>query len=182
MSDLTSTSPQTVLSKKYSLRTRIIWITISLIAGIIIAGFWNYKIVDNFGRNIVTNNTIGETSLLAGSFQENGFGFGIIFALIAGLAATFTACNCVIYVMIPGLACPSKKGNTSAKATAIWSFLVFVLAIILIGAIYGFYVGLLERRVRSLQYPNNPPASGTSCFFIDWNPFAIMGSYCFWFL
>jgi sulfite exporter TauE/SafE len=154
MSYLSSNSPQTILSRNYSLRKRIAWIIASLTAGIVIAGFWNYKLVDGFGRNIITNHTIGETAQLAGNFQENGYGFGMIFALIAGLAATFTACNCVIYVMIPGLACPAKKGDSPTKATSLWSLLIFILAVILVGAIYGFFVGLLG--VNGTQTYNNP--------------------------
>jgi cytochrome c biogenesis protein CcdA len=154
MSHLTSDPPQTILSKNYSLRRRVVWVIVSLALGILIAGFWNYKIVDNFGRNIIANRTIGETAQLAGSFQENGFGFGMIFALIAGVAATFTACNCVIYTMIPGLVCPANKGNSSTKATALWAFFIFVLAVILVGAIYGFYVGMLG--VKGAHAYNDP--------------------------
>lgn len=103
---------------------------------------------------MIANHTIGETAQLTGSFQANGFSFGMIFALVAGFAATFTACNCVVYAMIPSLAFPEKKGSNSTKAAALWSLFIFILAVILIGAIYGFYVGMLGSK--GVQTYNSP--------------------------
>src|SRR3546814_17745329 len=50
-----------------------------------------------------------DTESLAGSYSERGAGFGFVFAIIAGLAATFTACNCVVFAMLPGLACATEN-------------------------------------------------------------------------
>lgn len=133
------------------------WAILSVLAGILIAGFWNYHLVDGFGRNIVSGQTIGDSAELAQSFDENGYGFGMLFAAIAGLAATFTACNCVVFAMIPGLTCSTRQ---SPVKTALRSLLVFTAAVLLISAVYGFIVGMLGadyverlnvREVRILQ-------------------------------
>lgn len=68
----------------------------------LIAGFWNYKLVDGFGREVVAGNTIGNADVLAKTFASNGMLFGVVFAGVASLAATFTACNCVVFAMLPG--------------------------------------------------------------------------------
>lgn len=126
--------------------------------GILIAGFWNYHLVDGFGRDFIAGQTIGDTGALAGTYGENGGGFGFIFAAIAGLAATFTACNCVAFAMIPGLACSTDKQAT--RKSAINAIIAFVTPVVLVGAAYGIFVGFLgpdgvaainERPVRIAQ-------------------------------
>ncbi len=144
--------------KEYKTRKRLLWATGVMLLGVLIAGFWNYHLVDGFGKNIVAGNTIGDTSSLAGTYNENGGGFGFIFAAIAGLAATFTACNCVAFAMIPGLACSADKENT--RQSAISAIIAFVTPVVLVGAAYGIFVGFLgpdgvsainERPVRIAQ-------------------------------
>lgn len=142
----------------YTLRSRITWALLALLTGIIIAGFWNYRIVDGFGSEIVAGNIIGDTSRLADTFNDNGFGFGILFAVTAGLAATFTACNCVIFAMLPGLTCPSNKSNS--RKAALKALGIFSIGVIVVTGIYGLYIGSLgidgvqtfnERQVRLAQ-------------------------------
>ena len=101
---------------KYSFNRRLIYTSLAIVAAVVIAGFWNYHLVDGFGKEIVAGSTIGDTSQLADDYGNKGSSFGFIFAAIAGLAATFTACNCVVFAMIPGLACSieDKSGKNAA--------------------------------------------------------------------
>lgn len=80
----------------------------AVVVGVLIAGFWNYHLVDGFGKDIIAEGTIGDTAELAGSYSSHGSTFGLLFAAVAGLAATFTACNCVVFAMLPGLACSTE--------------------------------------------------------------------------
>lgn len=87
--------------------------------GMLTAGFWNYHLVDGFGKDVIagatigeTSDTIGETSDLAGSYSSPGAGFGFLFAAVAGAVATFTACNCVVFALLPGLACSVEDQKT----------------------------------------------------------------------
>jgi len=98
-------------------------------------------VVDGFGSDIVANTTIGGAAGKASQFDTLGAGFGFLFAMVAGLAATFTACNCVAFAMIPGLACaPDAKAGRSA---ALRSLGIMVLWVMLVGAIYGTFIGWL---------------------------------------
>ncbi|MCC5941113.1 MAG: sulfite exporter TauE/SafE family protein [Balneolaceae bacterium] len=142
----------------YQNKKRLLWGIGIILIGIIIAGFWNFHLVDGFGRDFIAGKTIGDTSLLAGTYGERGSGFGFVFAAIAGLAATFTACNCVAFAMIPGLACSTDKQAT--RKTAIRAIVAFTLPVVVIGAAYGIFVGFLgadgvaainERPVRLAQ-------------------------------
>ncbi len=152
------TSSPDLFLERYTNMKRLLWAIGIMLLGVIIAGFWNYHLVDGFGRDFIAGRTIGDTGLLAGSYAENGGGFGFVFAAIAGLAATFTACNCVAFAMIPGLACSADKESTNN--TVIRAIIAFVTPVVLIGAAYGVFVGFLgsegvaainERPVRLAQ-------------------------------
>lgn len=104
-----------------------------------VASVWNYKTVDGFGREVVAGNTIGDTTQLSTSFAERGTGFG--FAAIAGLAATFTACNCVVLATLPGLACTTDKA--SSRQAALRALGAFTAGVVVVGAFYGMFIGFL---------------------------------------
>ncbi|MGF6231972.1 sulfite exporter TauE/SafE [Inquilinus ginsengisoli] len=132
-------------------RNRLVLALCAFVVGVLIAGFWNYHWVDGFGREIVAGQTIGDTQRLSDSYSERGAGFGFIFAIIAGLAATFTACNCVVFAMLPGLACATEKAG-SPRRLAIEAIGVFSLFVLLVCFGYGLYVGSLgPERVDALN-------------------------------
>lgn len=126
----------------YSFRSRLVWAVCAVVVGVLVAGFWNYHLVDGFGRDFVAGPMIGDTEALSGAFHEQGIGFGFVFAIVAGLAATFTACNCVVFAMLPGLAC-SPDGKGSSRQLALKAFGAFTLAVLLVCFLYGAYVGTL---------------------------------------
>lgn len=143
---------------KYSLSRRVAYTSVAILAAVLIAGFWNYHLVDGFGQEVIAGNTIGDTSQLADDYGNKGSSFGFIFAAIAGLAATFTACNCVVFAMIPGLAC--SVDQESGKNAAWKAFRSFVYGVLVITGFYGIFVGFLgsegiealnERSVRLAQ-------------------------------
>lgn len=126
---------------RYSLKRRIFYTILTVLGAIVIAGFWNYHLVDGFGKEVVAGSTIGDTSQLADGYGTKGSSFGFIFAAVAGLAATFTACNCVVFAMIPGLAC--SVDEKSGKNLAWKAFGSFVFGVVVIAGFYGMFVGLL---------------------------------------
>jgi hypothetical protein len=129
------------LSEAYPRATRMLYLLSAATLGVAIAGFWNFRLVDGFGADIVAANTIGGYQGKASEFVSLGAGFGFVFAAVAGLAATFTACNCVVFAMIPGLACsPEPNAGRLAAIRALGVMLFFV---VLVGAIYGAFIGWL---------------------------------------
>src|SRR5262245_35701905 len=103
-SALLDARPSTGESAGYAMSTRVGAAFGAALMGIAIAGFWNPRLVDGFGRDVIATPALGDTAALSTTFAQNGFGFGFFFAAIAGLAATLTACNCVAFAMMPGLA------------------------------------------------------------------------------
>jgi sulfite exporter TauE/SafE len=129
------------LDEHYSHGQRLAYLLAAVTAGVVIAGFWNFRLVDEFGSQVVAANTIGDYRGLAGQVAALGAGFGFVFAAVAGLAATFTACNCVAFAMIPGLACaPDPRAGRSA---ALRSLTAMLLAVVAVSAVYGSFVGWL---------------------------------------
>lgn len=147
-----------VQSLEYPVVTRGWYAVTAIVLAVLLAGFWNYHFVDGLGRDVIAGGTIGDPSTLAGTYAINGAAFGFLFAAIAGLAATFTACNCVVFAMLPGLVCASNHVHRAANP---WMALAaFLLAVLLVSAAYGIYVGNLgadgiaafnERSVRLAQ-------------------------------
>jgi sulfite exporter TauE/SafE len=141
MDSYTLEAPPDNLRVAYGIRRLLLYAAAAVVLAVLIAGFWNYQLVDGFGRDVVAGSTIGDTAELAGSYATRGAGFGFIFAAIAGLAATFTACNCVVFAMIPGLACSTdQKGHAVSPWRALGAF---VAGVTVVCAVYGVFVGLL---------------------------------------
>lgn len=134
-------SPSAGVAAAYTRARRVGCLLLAAAVGVIIAGFWNFRVVDGFGADIVAANTIGDYRGKAGEFATLGGAFGLVFAVVAGLAATFTACNCVAFAMIPGLVCaPDAKAS---RAAALRSLGIMVFWVVLVSAIYGAFVGWL---------------------------------------
>ena len=112
----------------------------AVVLGVLIVGFWNYHLVDGFGKEIIAKGTIGDTVELAGSYSAHGSLFGILFAAVAGLAATFTACSCVVFAVLPGLAFSTESQGPSVRLMHVaGAFLGGVLAIC---GLYGLVIGV----------------------------------------
>jgi hypothetical protein len=132
---------QADIAGAYPAARRVAYLLSAMTLGVIVAGFWNFRVVDGFGANVVAANTIGTYQGRAADFGALGAGFGFVFALVAGLAATFTACNCVAFAMIPGLVCqPDAKAGRAAALRVLGVMLVLVT---LVSATYGVFVGWL---------------------------------------
>jgi hypothetical protein len=119
-------------------------------AAVVLAGFWNFQLVDGFGRDFVAGSLIGDPAELGGTYSEHGLFFGFLFGAVAGLAATFTACNCVVFAMLPGLAAggtaageAGARGTGSARRPALVALGIFTAASLLVGAVYGMFIGFL---------------------------------------
>lgn len=148
------------LGEAYPAERRVLWALFALALGVGVAGLWNARVVDGFGRDLVAAHLVGNTAALAGSFARRGAGFGLIFGAVAGLAATFTACNCVVYAMLPGLACSTDR--TASRKKALDALIVFTIGVVGVGAIYGAYVGTLGAEgARALNQARLPQAQIT---------------------
>jgi cytochrome c biogenesis protein CcdA len=82
--------------------------------------------------------------------------FGVVFAAVAGLAATFTACNCVVFAMLPGLTCSADQSSSRRLAVRVLGR--FTLGVLVVGVLYGLYVGTLGAGVKEFNAQRLPQA------------------------
>lgn len=131
------------LGEVYALRSRVLYALAAMTGAVLLAGFWNVRLVDGFGRDVVAAGIIGNSGQLGGTIASAaGLGFGVIFAVVAGLAATFTACNCVVFAMLPGLAAAGEP-RTRRGGPALRALGVFTAGVLAVGAAYGMFIGFL---------------------------------------
>lgn len=135
-------TPSVDLGKVYALQSRVLYALAAMASAVLLAGFWSASLADGFGRDIVTAGTIGNSGELGGTFASAGFGFGVIFAAVAGLAATFTACNCVVFAMLPGLAATGEP-RVRYRRLGLRALGVFTIGVLVVSAAYGMFVGFL---------------------------------------
>lgn len=123
----------------YSIKKRVAVALAAISLGVVVAGFWNYHAVDGFGRTLFAEPLVGDTEQAAESYI--GVSFGLVFAVAAGLAATFTACNCVVFAMVPGLV--TQSGDDVDRGGLLKTLGTFVGGVVLVGIVYGTFVGML---------------------------------------
>lgn len=126
--------------RSYTARQRALFATLAALAALLLAGFWNPRVVDGLGRDAIAAPIVGDTRAVAGAFAEQGALFGFLFAAAAGLAATFTACNCVVFAMLPGLA---AGGGAGTRRAALHALKLFSAGVLGVGAVYGLFIGFL---------------------------------------
>lgn len=124
----------------YTVRQRAWYAVCAACAAVLIAGFWNAPLIDGFGRGLA-GRAVGDPDALSTTFAQNGFGFGFIFAAVAGVAATFTACNCVVFAILPGLTAAGQRA--SSRRSALTMLRVFTAGVVLVGVVYGMFIGSL---------------------------------------
>ncbi len=124
----------------YTARQRAWYAVSAVCVAVLIAGFWNAPLVDGFGRDVASR-TVGDPGALSTTFAQNGFAFGFFFAAVAGVAATFTACNCVVFAILPGLA--GSGPRASSRRSALTMLGVFTIGVVVVGATYGMFIGSL---------------------------------------
>lgn len=125
----------------YPARRRLVTAVAAVLLGVVVAGFWNYQAVDGFGTATFAAPLVGDPEAAAGAYGVLGPAFGLVFAVAAGLAATFTACNVVVFAMIPGLACEPGEGTRRSDLLRILG--AFVGGVLVVGIPYGAFVGML---------------------------------------
>lgn len=93
-----STTPAVRAQAREGSRAYLIFF--SLLAGLIVAMLWSAKLVDDdIGVNTASG-ILGHNSLTTGINSSIG---GILFAFVAGLAGTFTACNVAVFSAVAPL-------------------------------------------------------------------------------
>lgn len=131
------------------------WLVVGLsaLAGFLLTIVWSASFVDGvIGRN-VANTLLGHD---AESTEITGVATGILFALVTGLAGTFTACNIAVFgTMAPMLGrAPSWRERSRATlAPLLW----LSTGMVAVSALYGVVVGLVGTAMPQFSTVPNVP-------------------------
>ncbi|ABX03528.1 MAG TPA: hypothetical protein DEF47_17775 [Herpetosiphon sp.] len=128
-------------------------VLIAALVGLGLAIVWSFEVADHvLGANIA--NTIVGADAKELVLDSSSLLSGVIFSIAAGLAATFTACNCVVFSCIAPL--------TAGKSTmSLWRTLGWMtLGILLITGSYGIIGTLLGEKLPILNNATLPIGKG----------------------
>lgn len=127
----------------------------SLLAGLVLAIVWNFEIADRTLGATIASTTLG-TDAREVPLERVTPLFGIAFALAAGLAATFTACNFVVFSCIAPLAAEKAAHQRSTWRVVGW----MLLGVIVVTSAYGIAGALLGRSIPILSTATLPIGNG----------------------
>ncbi|HEY0603760.1 MAG TPA: hypothetical protein VGD58_12655 [Herpetosiphonaceae bacterium] len=110
-------------------------VLLSVAAGLVLAIVWSFEVADGMLGATIANTTLGVD---AKAVSIGGPLFGIIFGFAAGLAATFTACNCVVFSCVAPLVAEKQTQRQSIVRVLGWMVLGVLGVTMLYGAIGVF--------------------------------------------
>jgi hypothetical protein len=119
-------------------------IAISVGVGLLLSILWSFEVADGVLGATIANTALGSD---ARNVEIGGPTSGIVFAFVAGLAATFTACNCVVFSCIAPLAGQPQAARRSMLPTLGWmtlGVLTVTIAYGIAGAIFGRALPMLS--------------------------------------
>lgn len=142
-----STVDNTVPSRRWLI------VGLSTLAGFLLTIVWSAQFVDSvIGKN-VANTLLGYD---AENTEITGAATGILFALVTGLAGTFTACNIAVFgTMAPML---GRAPSWRERARATLAPLMWLSAgMVAVSALYGVIVGLVGTSMPQFSTVPNVP-------------------------
>lgn len=155
------TSPQALQPRPTSLfvngyfpRRRWIITGIGVLAGLLLAYVWYAKLTDD---DIGFNSANAMLGRDANNTAIGGIGSGILFAFVAGLAGSFTACNIAVFGAVGPLLGEGSKSRTSRFKETLKPLGWMAVGMIPVSAIYGGLVGIMGTRMpqfSSAVYPH----------------------------
>lgn len=113
---------------------------ISALAGLLLAIVWSFEVADSVLGDNIANTVLGDDAKALALDNASPW-LGLVFAFAAGLAATFTACNFVVFSCVAPLAAERETQRRS-----LWAMLGWIsVGVISITAIYGI-AGVIFRQ------------------------------------
>jgi hypothetical protein len=131
------------------------WLVVGLsaLAGFLLTVLWSARFVDSvIGKN-VANTLLGYD---AENTEITGVAAGVAFALVTGLAGTFTACNIAVFgTMAPVL---GRAPTWWARAKSTLAPLLWLsVGMVVVSALYGVVVGLVGTAMPQFATAPNVP-------------------------
>ena len=119
-----------------------------ILGGALLAVVWSFELVDSVIGESVADTLLGEDAKTA---AFTGIGFASLFAFVAGLAGTFTACNIAAFSAFAPLSAGSGASRGSLLRSTLVPFGWLALGACSVSAVYGAAGVLLGDRLPQLS-------------------------------
>ncbi len=131
------------------------WLVVGLsaLAGFLLTVLWSARFVDGVIGQNVANTLLGHD---AESTEITGVAAGILFALVTGLAGTFTACNIAVFGTLAPMLGRAPTWRDRSRA-ALGPLLWLSVGMVAVSAIYGAVVGLVGTSMPQFSTAQNIP-------------------------
>lgn len=146
--------PATTLEAGPAPRRPWLVVLFGVLGGFLLSVVWSAPFVDTVIGQAVADGLLGHD---AEQTAITGVGAGVVFALVSGLAGTFTACNVAVFAAVAPLA-GGAGGRWSRVAAALRPLLWLGLGMVVVSAAYGVVVGLAGTDLP--QFDTTAPAPG----------------------
>ncbi|MEV4555387.1 hypothetical protein AB0K51_00155 [Kitasatospora sp. NPDC049285] len=155
MTEVVSTPPRSEVLTTRAPRRRALLVVGSAVAALLLAYAWSAKLVDTeIGVN-TANTLLGHD---AHKTPISGIAAGVVFALVSGLAGSFTACNIAVFGAVGQLV--GEAGTRRERLLVVLRPLGWMAAGMLpVSALYGALVGIVGTRMP--QFATAAAAPGT---------------------
>lgn len=139
--------PFPLVLEEERIRRRWLIVTLAVCAGLALAVFWWSDLVDDKIGGNVSNALLRNT---AEDMTIGGSVVGAFFALVTGLAGTFTACNIAVFGAIAPLA--AQRDTVSGKLKEVLKPIAWLtLGAVIIGGLYGAIGALIGHHLPQLS-------------------------------
>jgi hypothetical protein len=129
----------------YFPRRRLAVLLLGTLGGLLIAYLWSAQVADDdIGFN-TANAMLGHTANSPTAIT--GIGSGILFAFVAGLAGSFTACNIAVFGAVGPLAATRAQSRGGRFLETLKPLGWMTVGMVPVSAIYGALVGIIGTRM-----------------------------------
>lgn len=124
-----------------------------VLIGFLLTVIWSAPFVDKVIGHTVADGLLGQD---AENTALTSVGAGIVFALVSGLAGTFTACNIAVFAAVAPFA-GGAESRWRRLTTALRPLLWLGLGMVVVSAAYGVVVGLVGTGMPQFDTTPNVP-------------------------
>ena len=129
----------------YFPRHRLVVLLLGILGGLFVAYAWNARVADDdIGFN-TANAMLGHTANSPTAIT--GIGSGILFAFVAGLAGSFTACNIAVFGAVGPLVGQRAQSRGGRFIETVKPLGWMAVGTIPVSAVYGALVGIIGTRM-----------------------------------
>ncbi|QEO16178.1 hypothetical protein FLP10_09580 [Agromyces intestinalis] len=130
-------------------------VLLSILGGFALSALWSYQFVDSVIGDNVANYLLGHD---AKATPIEGAVAGIVFALVSGLAGTFTACNVAVFGAVAPCLGPGVASRKALVLGTLRALAWLAVGMLVISVSYGVLVGWIG--VNLPQFSTAPPEPG----------------------